>query len=119
LFDLVGPALALALGIRLFEEISAAHVEDVVTDSGTQTLVLWAKLVQETGVERRSVTRISGVRVSKRADFFVACICEPNVFPELLEVSVGGDVELCDDGEERALVLPVNGSVAGVRDQKR
>ena len=37
---------------------------------------------------------------------FIGRVLEPYVFPEFLEVGVGGDVELCDDGEERALVLP-------------
>jgi hypothetical protein len=38
---------------------------------------------------------------------FIGRVLEPYVFPEFLEVGVGGDVELCDDREERALILPV------------
>lgn len=52
LLDQIGPALALALGVGLVEEISAASVEDVVADCSAQSLVLGAELVQKAGVER-------------------------------------------------------------------
>lgn len=106
LLDQVGPALALALSVRLLEEIATACVEDIVADCGAEALVLRAELVQEAGVERRAFTWIGGVGVGECADFFVGCVLEPYVFPEFLEVGVGGDVELCDDGEERAFVFP-------------
>lgn len=115
LFDQVGPALALALSVGLLEEIASAHVEDIVADCRAETLVLRSELIQEAGVKRRAFARISGVRVGECANFFVGGILEPYVFPEFLEVSVGGDVELCDDGEERALVFPVKGLVACAR----
>ena len=45
LFDQVGPALALALGVGLLEEVATAHVEDVVADRSAETLVLGSELV--------------------------------------------------------------------------
>jgi len=114
LLNLVGPTLALALSVCLFEKVPATHVEDIIAYGGTQALVLGTELVQETGVERRAFAGISGVRVGERADFFVGRILEPDVFPELLEVGVGGDVQLCDDGEECALIFPARGLVACV-----
>lgn len=87
-------------------------MEDVIADGSTQALVLRSELVQEARVERRAFARVGGVRVCECADFFVGCVLEPDVFPEFLEVSVGGDVELCDNGEECALILPVRGLVA-------
>lgn len=51
LLDLVRPAAALALRICLLEEITAAHVEDVVADGGAEAFVLWAGLVCEACVE--------------------------------------------------------------------
>lgn len=61
LFDLVRPALTLALGVGLLEEVSAAHVEDVVANGGSKALVLGTELVQVAGVERRAFAWVGGV----------------------------------------------------------
>lgn len=45
LFDQVGPALALAMGVGLLEQVAAACVEDVVADGCTETLVLRPELI--------------------------------------------------------------------------
>lgn len=45
LFDQVGPALALAVGVGLLEEIAATGVEDVVADCSAEALVLRPELV--------------------------------------------------------------------------
>lgn len=45
LLDQVRPDFALALGVRLFEEVSTACVEDVVADCSAETLVLRSELV--------------------------------------------------------------------------
>lgn len=87
-------------------------MEDVVADCSAETLVLGSELVQQASVEGRAFAGIGGVGVGECADFFIGRILEPDVFPEFLEVGVGGDVELCDDREEGAFVLPVGGLVA-------
>lgn len=105
LLDQVRPALALALGVGLLEGGATAHVEDVVADCSAEMLVLGPELVKQAGVERRAFAGIGGVGVGECANLFVGRIFEPDVFPEFLEIGVGGDVELCNQGEERASFL--------------
>lgn len=97
LFDLVGPALALALGVSLLEEVSAAGVEDVVADGGSEALVLGTELVQVACVEWRALAGISGVRVGERTDFLFGGVLKEDFFPVLLEVGVCGEVELWNE----------------------
>ena len=69
LLDLVRPAIALALGVRLLEQVATSHMEHVVADGGAEALVLGTELVEEASVEGRAVAGVFGVGVCECLDF--------------------------------------------------
>lgn len=102
LFDLVGPGV-LAAGSDV-EESTAAGCESVVSDHRGDFLVLWTDLVVQAGVVGRALGWIVGVEADELFDQAAWSLLPVDLLEVVDDVLVCGDVQLVDEGEERAFV---------------